>query len=120
MIFDHVACMYNHIKNAPRNYCILTHDRNYIEFTRRYYKKPVYLFPPGGEKSKKRHKKEFDLIFLGSYKSCDTWTDTITVLDSKYNNNASELISHMKTFPNKPYEQAIRDVLGEEIGRANV
>ncbi len=113
MVFDHVACMYNHIKNAPRKYHILTHDRNYLEFTKKYFKKSVYLLPPGGEKLNKDYEKKYDLIFLGSYKSCNTWDNVIAKLDSKYGNSATALISHMMTYPNKTYEEALRDVLGE-------
>lgn len=117
MIFDHPACMYNHFTKGPIDYTILTHDRNYQKFIKEYYPqiKSVEILPPGGIEIEFKGKKEYDLIFLGSYKSPETWKYVIKELDDIYDNRASKLVEYMKMHPNELYENSAKEVLGKNL-----
>lgn len=88
-----------------------------MKFAKRYYSmlKDVKLFAPAGEESNEPCDKEYDFIFVGSYKSPNTWDGVIAELDEKYNGDATKLIDMMKNNPNLLYEGCVRRILGEDI-----
>lgn len=74
--FDHPVWMYKHYRQMPTNCYILTHDRDYQSFVRHYYPEIVdcLILPPGGTECKYLLKKEYDVVFLGSYSNYrDYW-----------------------------------------------
>lgn len=116
MVFDHPACMYNHFTKGPKDYTILTHDRNYLEFIKKNYPmiKSVEILPPGGIEIECSKNKDYGLIFLGSYKSPDTWKYVIEELDSIYDNKATKLMEYMKANPNELYENCVDKILDKK------
>lgn len=74
--FDHPVWMYKHYRQMPPNCYILTHDRDYQSFVRHYYPEitDCLILPPGGTECKYLLKKEYDVVFLGSYSNYrDYW-----------------------------------------------
>lgn len=67
---DHPIRGKDHLYQVPRGLCILTPDGNYAKFIRDYYGHPARFLPPAGcEKPCKNQKKDYGLVFIGSY--CD-------------------------------------------------
>ena len=67
---DHPIWRRNHFCSVPKDFYVLTHDRNYIDFIKRYYPnvKDALLLPPAGNISDEINvSKEKDIVFLGSY-----------------------------------------------------
>lgn len=112
MVFDHPCCMFNHFTKGPKDYIVLTHDRNYEKFIKGYYPmiSSVAMLPPGGERFQGRCAKEYELSFIGSYKSPDTWDGVISELDRKYDGRAKRLIELMDKSPNRTYEDCLLEV----------
>ena len=76
--FDHPSFYYKYVKKSPRNYYILTQDRNYVSFINRYYHEnaKAFFLPPGGRKTEKIvpfSDRKFDISFVGTYIN---WRDT--------------------------------------------
>lgn len=115
MVFDHPACMYNHFTKGPREYIILTHDRNYEAFIKKYYSKieDSVTIPTGGIRDNSESSKEYGIVFVGSYKSPDTWDGVIAELDNIYGGKATSLINKMMEQPNRTYEDSLREIFGE-------
>lgn len=70
VLLDHPAWMRKHLEKCPKEYYVLTHDSNYIDFIKLHYPgvSDAFLFPPGGtESEKKPAAKTKDFIFLGTY-----------------------------------------------------
>lgn len=70
-VVDHPAWLIDQLSNVPQNYFVLTHDRDYQQFVKRYFDKvsEVYLLPPGGrcEDSNECIDKSKEIVFLGTY-----------------------------------------------------
>lgn len=91
-VFDHPIRMIEHLQQVPRNLCILVPDGNYKKFIDEYYGHPSRFHPPGGRAATGERaesgekimsnrksflkekatfceniKKEYGLVFLGSY-----------------------------------------------------
>jgi hypothetical protein len=51
MFLDHPTCLNSHLLNAPKDFYVLTHDRNYASHVRKFYPniKGCFILPPGGE-----------------------------------------------------------------------
>lgn len=70
VLLDHPIWMREHLEQCPKDYYVLTHDSNYIDFIKRHFSdvSDAFLFPPGGTQNLKRlTDKTKDLIFLGTY-----------------------------------------------------
>ncbi len=92
---DHPAFYYHYMKRIPKDYFILTEDRNYVNFINKYYKNTrAFFLPPGGIEPEEQvpfGKRKFDLIFLGTYvnwkdtvKTFENIDDTTTIIVSNY------------------------------------
>lgn len=71
-IFDHPIWMQEQLRHVPERYYVLTHDRNYQSFIKKYDSgvKDVYILPPGGrnaESGEDGEKRTYDVAFLGTY-----------------------------------------------------
>ncbi|MCR5671759.1 MAG: glycosyltransferase [Butyrivibrio sp.] len=67
---DHPIWRKEHFEKAPKDYYVLTHDRNYISFIQRYYPavKDALLLPPAGNVNEDIDSaKEKGLVFIGTY-----------------------------------------------------
>ena len=113
LILDHPALMKEHIENGPENYYLLTHDRNYCIFAKRYYKKIkdcIYL-PPGGTLPKpdvyKKTDKQYDITFIGSYYDYRKRLASIYTYDRRHRFLAAHFIQRMKRHPNETAEQSL-------------
>lgn len=116
MVFDHPACMYNHFTKGPREYIILTHDRNYQAFIKKYYSKieDSVIIPTGGMSNNTEVSKEYGVVFVGSYKSPNTWDGVIAELDKIYEGKAKALVNQMMEHPNRTYEECLREIFGDD------
>jgi glycosyltransferase involved in cell wall biosynthesis len=70
-VFDHPAYFRNHFFKAPADYLVLTPDRNYAEYIKRYYKLDARFLPPAGappvEEVMDQKARPYSVTFLGSY-----------------------------------------------------
>lgn len=112
MIFDHPVTLHNYWMDAPKNLTLLTHDRNYRDFTKQFYKEKVSceLLCPGGVEWKVKQEKVFDLTFVGSYHSWYEWIDALRALHKKYPKYVRRLLCFMKQNPNMAYETCVQIV----------
>ena len=51
--FDHPGGFYDTICETPEDLIVLTLDKYYVDYTKRFLKRRAYFFPPGGEKPDK-------------------------------------------------------------------
>ena len=115
LILDHPAWMKEHIENGPENYYLLTHDRNYCAFAKRYYKniKDCLYFPPGGiQPEPAAEEKQYDITFVGSYHNYRERLAIIYAYGRPYRFLAARFLLRMKQCPNETAEQSLRFVLG--------
>jgi spore maturation protein CgeB len=105
-----------HQLNAPKDCYILTHDRNYAEFVRKFYPniKGCYILPPAGEKCNPVNdtQKIYDLSFIGSYHDPQILLAKVKQLDEKYDGKASVLAQSMIDNPDETYEAQASRVMG--------
>lgn len=67
LILDHPIWMKQQLEHEYPDFFVLSHDRNYVKFIQKYYKKKAVHFPiPGMENDSTEHKKIYDLTFVGS------------------------------------------------------
>ena len=75
LILDHPIWMREHMEHAYLDFYLMSHDMDYVEFIKRYYCKPAFLFPIPGFKAKEvperlsYEEKEYGLSFIGAYGS---------------------------------------------------
>lgn len=114
-ILDHPAWLREHIFNAPENYYILTLDRNYQTFAKKYYKKikDCFFFPPAGclPAAQNHLPKRYDLTFIGSYRNYRERLEVLRTYDSKHRHFAARYLGIMKKHPELPAESAFSQVL---------
>lgn len=69
-VFDHPVWFRNHLTDTPKGLCVLTPDRNYADFVKRYYGVEACFFPPAGTELCSRQESEevaeYDISFLGT------------------------------------------------------
>lgn len=67
LILDHPIWMKRQLEHEYPDFYLLSHDRNYVKFVQKYYKKKAVHFPiPGIEASGMEQKKIYGLTFVGS------------------------------------------------------
>ena len=71
-VFDHPIWFRNHLTETPKGLQVLTLDRNYAEFVKKYYGLEAYFFPPAGtevyraQKEIGTNEREYGISFLGT------------------------------------------------------
>ena len=69
-LFDHPIWFQNQLICVPKDYCILTVDRNYASFLEKYNQIHAAFLPPAGvERYEHGEQPQYDIVFLGSHKS---------------------------------------------------
>lgn len=115
IIFDHPAWLKDHILHGPKDYYLLTHDRNYITFANEYYKniKGCFYFAPGATCPKKIENvsKIYDITFIGTYYDYRSILNTIRFQEHKMRIITMDFLDEMKRHPNEPAETAFKKVL---------
>lgn len=116
--FDHPVWMKAHYEKVPKDYYILTHDRNYIRFIKRYYPgvKDALLLPPGGtmpDASAYKAEKTIDLIFMGTYTDYRQYLPVIKNSPKEMRFLANAFLLEMKKNPNQTAEAALEKVFGK-------
>ncbi len=114
--FDHPIWMKAHYEKVPKDYYILTHDRNYIRFIKRYYPgvKDALLLPPGGtspDAPADTAKKNKELVFVGTYTDYRQYFPVIKNSSREMRYLANAFLLEMKKHPNQTAETALSEVL---------
>ncbi len=115
MILDHPLGYISCVESSPKDYHFLIHDRNYIAFADRYYKKvgKNYHFSPGGILPERMYtgKKEYSVSFIGTYYNYRERLDVIKKYSFRRRIMAARYIYMMRQNPNITAESAFQKVL---------
>lgn len=68
-IFDHPIWAKQHLLHQYPDFYVLTHDENYVAFTKKYFHRDALLFPPAGmiSSATKPPERIYDVSFIGTY-----------------------------------------------------
>lgn len=114
-IFDHPVWMRSILRQKYSDFYVLTHDRNYVEFIKRYYKCEAIIFPPAGieMQQKKPIERIYDLTFVGTYGNY--WNEVLLIhqMERKYRFLANHFLLVMRKHPELTAESALEQVLQE-------
>lgn len=117
MLLDHPVFLRDSVTHGPKDYFLLIHDRNYINFVKRYYKEYItdcFQFAPAGilpSDSSRSISKIYDISFIGTYK------DYRQGLISLYDRNpwtrhfAARCLYFLKQYPDLTVEKALEKTL---------
>ncbi len=120
MIFDHPVLLKKHIENGPECYYLLTHDRNYIDFAKQYYKniKDCIYIPPGGIIPEETaafdfwaESRKYDVSFVGTYINYRGILPELYQYDFSYRYLAAHYMRRMRRHPNETAEESLAYVL---------
>lgn len=114
-VFDHPVWMKPILLQPYSNFYVLTHDRNYVEFIKRYYKCGAIVFPPAGIEKKQKNSMDriYDLTFVGTHG--DYWSEVLFIhqMERKYRFLANHFLLMMRKCPELTAECALERVLQE-------
>ena len=119
-IFDHPIWMQEQLRHVPERYYVLTHDRNYTAFVRKYDTgvKGAYLLPPGGRepegaegRAEGRVRRIYDVAFLGTYGNYREKLAVIADCVPEVKFLAARFLLYMKQSPNSTAEDAFQRAL---------
>ncbi len=120
LIMDHPAWLKDHLSHAPKDCCLLIHDRNYIRFVQRYFpgissclRFPLGGFLPDSPQDPACAAKPYGISFIASYRNYRERLKTIHKYDRKHRFLAARYLSIMKKDPNLPAEEALRMALAQ-------
>lgn len=116
MILDHPVLLKDHITSGPKDYYLLLHDRNYIDFAKKHYKniKDCFFFSPAGIQGApllSDIQKKYDVSFIGTYYNYRTIIAGIKTLDKKIRYIANRFLIELRRDVNAPAEKALEKVL---------
>lgn len=116
---DYPAFYYRYVQKVPKDYYILTQDRNYVNFINRYYKNVrAFFLPPGGRKSSVSipfNERKYEISFAGSFLN---WEDSVKSFNSADETTkiiVDNYLDLLVTEPDYTTEEAFRIVL-ERLG----
>lgn len=117
-IVDHPIWLDRQLKETPKRFYVLTHDRNYIRFVREYYTgvSGVYLLPPGGREIcavEPEGTREYDLVFLGTYRNYRDRINELRTYPNEKKSLAIRFLGMMKKKPELTPEQALDEAMKE-------
>ena len=115
-IVDHPVWLDGQLKETPKHYHILTHDRNYIRFIQTYYPgvAGVHLLPPGGREiveTDQNRERESDIVFLGTYRNYRYRINELRAYSSEKKFLAVRFLGIMKKKTELTPEQALREAM---------
>ncbi len=123
ILLDHPINMYGHFTCSSKDCCLLTHDRNYLSFARRYFRdfKGYFYFPPAGTlPDDVSHTvpasaipKQYGIIFMGTYHDYRHALAAIYSYPRFYRLFASRFLLSMRRNPAFPAEKAFAEVLDD-------
>ncbi|NBH13895.1 glycosyltransferase family 1 protein [Lachnospiraceae bacterium] len=121
VIFDHPVMMKKHMEHGPQCYYMLSHDRNYLAFAKRYYKriKDCIYFPPAGmllqetAVSSWSTSRPFDVSFIGSYINYRGLLPELYAYAPSFRFLAAHAMRRMRRCPNETAEEALAHILEE-------
>ncbi len=112
---DYPAFYYRYVQKVPKDYYILTQDRNYANFINKYYKNVrAFFLPPGGRKSTANipfDERRYDISFAGSFLN---WEDSVKSFNSADETTkiiVDNYLDLLVTEPDCTTEEAFRIVL---------
>lgn len=117
IILDHPGWMENEIKQAPKNYYLLLHDRNYINFASKLYHNIAGCihFPPAGMLPDSSfipmERRIYDISFIGSYRNYRERLGIIRYYDKTYRHMVAHYLKIMRQHPDYPGERALEQAL---------
>lgn len=102
LILDHPIWLKNQLMHVPDSYYVLTHDRNYADFIRRYYPQVAgtFLFPPGGcawSDQKPAPERCYDVVFIGTYGDYRSKCEVMHQSRREVRFLANHFLFHMRT-----------------------
>lgn len=109
-VFDHPICFRRHLEEIPKDLAILTLDRNYADFIRRYYQGKAYFLPPGGlPKPLSGHGRIYDVVFIGSYvRNAEELSVHLKHCSRRKRFLINRFLLNMRRRPELPAEDALR------------
>ncbi len=120
MWVDHPVGMAEFANRIPKDFYLLTHDRDYISFAEKYYRdiKEVFLLPPGGvekpEASLPWNQREYEMVFVGTYVDYRKYFSDIHNENRQLRFLANRFLAEMRKHPNEPAEQALEQALKKQ------
>lgn len=116
-VFDHPIWMLPHLQHEVKDFCVLTHDFNYVKFIEQYYGMPAYILPPAGiitcGDEPKTEEKKYDLSFVGTYGDYINEMKLIHAMERKQRFLANHFLLIMRKNPNLTAEKALEQTLLE-------
>lgn len=120
-LLDHPIGMFGHFSCTSKDCYLLTHDRNYLSFARRYFKdfEDYFYFPPAGTLlDDVNHTlpastipKQYEVTFMGTYHDYRQALATIYSYPRSYRLFAARFLHFMRNNPDFPAEKAFEEVL---------
>lgn len=114
-VFDHPVWMQEQLRYVPKRYYALTHDRNYVDFIKKFNPEvaDAYLLPPGGRSLESTEDREriYDVTFLGTYGDYRDKLAVIADCAPTVKFLAAKFLLYMKKFPNHTAEHAFQMAL---------
>ncbi len=117
-VFDHPIWFQHHLKHQLSNFCVLTNDKNYEAFYKRYNKLNAIFFPPAGmvpdEEYSSEKKRIYDITFIGNYG--DYWNEVLLIHQMEKSKRflANRFLLQMRKKPELTAEEAFRWVLDKK------
>lgn len=119
---DHPICMCGNFACTSEDCYLLTHDRNYLSFAKRYFKdfRDCFYFPPAGifPSYNANHTsqvpvvtKQYGVTFMGTYHNYRNFLAEIYSFPRSYRFFASRFLYSLRKNPNFPAEKAFLEVL---------
>lgn len=114
MILDHPGYLPPLASSVPHDFYLLIHDRNYMNFVKKYYKNiaGVFRFAPAGMLPEKEDvAKIYDISFIGSYHNYRDCFYRIKSFSSELRPLALRYLAKLKDEPDLPAEKALEEIL---------
>ncbi|WP_026662604.1 glycosyltransferase [Butyrivibrio proteoclasticus] len=114
---DYPGFYYKQMERVPKDFYILTLDRNYVNFINKYYRNTrAFFLPPGGRKADRIipfSERKYGLSFVGSFLN---WEDAIRNFDSADATTkviVDRYLDYLINEPDTTTEEGFRRVLDE-------
>lgn len=118
ILLDHPFWLKKQLKQVPKEYYVLTHDRNYQKFVNQYYPRVTecYILPPAGgeqEAMDRISERPYSICFIGTYGDYREKCRLIHQADRKSRFLANRFLILLKKNPELTAEAALQRVLRE-------